>query len=70
MAKLPIPDDATYLSVNEIAALLRFHPKTIRRWITKGELPATQLGRDWRIKHSDLKACLAAKGNRVEGHVL
>lgn len=70
MAKFPLPDDATYLSVKEIAALLRFHPKTIRRWITKGELPATQLGRDWRIKRSDLKACLAAKGNRVEGHAL
>ena len=70
MAKLPMPDDATYLSVKEIADLLRVHPKTVRRWIEAGTLPATQMGRAWRIKRSDLKACLAAKGNRVEGHVL
>lgn len=70
MAKLPMPDDATYLSVKEIAALLRVHPKTVRRWIAAGTLPATQMGRAWRIKRSDLKACIAAKGNRVEGYVL
>ncbi len=70
MAKLPMPDDANYLCVNEIAALLRVHPKTVRRWIAAGTLPATQMGRAWRIKRNDLKACLAAKGNRAEGHAL
>ncbi|MFY0661484.1 MAG: helix-turn-helix domain-containing protein [Shimia sp.] len=45
MAKLPMPDDATYLSVNEIVALLRVHCKTVRRWIAAGTLPTTQMGR-------------------------
>ena len=70
MPDLPIPANAAYLSVRDVATLLRVCPKTVRRWIKSGTLPATRLGRDWRIARSDLKALAAARGNRAAGHVL
>jgi excisionase family DNA binding protein len=70
MPKLPFPSDATYLSVKEVAGLFRVNRKTIRRWIGDGILPATKLGRDWRIARADLKALAAARGNRGLADVL
>jgi excisionase family DNA binding protein len=70
MTDLPFPTNATYLTVKEAAALFRVSTKTMLRWIKAGTLPATKLGRDWRIARSDLKALAAARGNRVLGHVL
>lgn len=70
MPKLPFPSDATYLSVKEVAAFLRVDRKTIRRWIASDRLPATKLGRDWRIARADLKALAAASGNRGLADVL
>lgn len=63
MVDLPFPANATYLSVKEVAALFRICPKTVRRWIAAGELPATRLGRDHRIARSDLKALAAARAS-------
>lgn len=70
MTNLPFPINATYLSVAEVCALLRVTSKTVRRWIAGGELPATKIGRDWRIARSDLRAFLAARGNQVAAYVL
>ena len=70
MTDLPFPTNATYLSVKEVAALFRISTKTVLRWIDAGTLPATKLGRDWRIARSDLKALAAARGNQAQGHVL
>ncbi|SDM08773.1 helix-turn-helix domain-containing protein [Aliiruegeria lutimaris] len=70
MADLPVSPNAKYLTVKEVAALFRICPKTVRRWIAGGELPATRLGRDWRIARTDLKALAAARGNRGLADVL
>ncbi|MEP1197930.1 helix-turn-helix domain-containing protein [Tateyamaria sp.] len=70
MTDLPFPRTATYLSVKDVAAVFRIHPKTVRRWIASGRLPATRLGRDWRIARADVKALLAARGNRGLADVL
>lgn len=70
MIDLPFPANAAYLSVKETAGLFRVSTKTVLRWIKAGSLPATRLGRDWRIARSDLKALAAARSNRVVGHVL
>jgi excisionase family DNA binding protein len=42
---LNIADVATYCSVSA---------KTVRRWITRHELPAVKLGAQWRIRPRDL----------------
>ncbi|HXD64909.1 MAG TPA: helix-turn-helix domain-containing protein [Solirubrobacteraceae bacterium] len=52
---------ADYLTVNEIAELLRLNPQTIRNTIDCGELPAVRFGpRRVRVKQSDLDAFIAA----------
>ena len=70
MADLPFSRNAEYLTVKEVAALFRISTKTVRRWIEAGNLPATRLGRDWRIARTDLKALAAARGNRSLADVL
>ncbi len=42
---MDIPDTARICGVSE---------KTIRRWISGGELPAAKLGNQWRIRPKDL----------------
>lgn len=70
MPNLPFSDKAEYLSVRQVAEVFSVHTKTVRRWIASGDLPATRLGRDWRIARTDLKALAASRSNRIAGHVL
>jgi excisionase family DNA binding protein len=64
MDNLPFPSEASLLTVNEVAALFRVCPKTVRRWISSRALPATRLGRDWRIRRDDLGRLADERGNR------
>jgi excisionase family DNA binding protein len=43
------------VSVEEAAEVLGLHPATVQRAIKRGELPATRVGRKWRIRPSDLE---------------
>ena len=70
MSDLPFPANAIYLSVREVAEVFRVCPKTVRRWIKAQSLPATRLGRDWRIARADLKAFAVARGQGHLAHVL
>jgi excisionase family DNA binding protein len=47
------PDD-TFLTVAEVAELLKLNPQTVRNWIDAGSLPAHKVGRRVRIRRSDL----------------
>ena len=49
-------DDVELLTVQEVAKHLRVDEKTVRRWINRGELPAIDLGKGYRIYKSDLDA--------------
>ena len=42
------------LTVQEVAKHLKVDEKTVRRWITKGDLTAINLGKGYRIYKSDL----------------
>jgi len=44
----------TFLTVAEVAELLRLNQQTVRNWIDAGTLPAVRVGRRVRIKRSDL----------------
>ena len=44
-----------FYTIYEVADLLKFHHKTIRRMIASGELPAKKYGKEWRIKKADLE---------------
>ena len=50
--------EETFLTVAEVAELLRLNQQTVRNWIDAGSLPALRVGRRVRIKRSDLDRIL------------
>ncbi len=50
--------DTDFLTVEDAADLLGFHPETIKRLCRKGELPGAKMGRQWRLSRSRLEAML------------
>jgi excisionase family DNA binding protein len=46
------------LSTEQVADALAVQPKTVRRWIASGELPAVKLHRQWRIRAEELERLL------------
>ena len=58
---LVIEDDALDRSL--VAELLAVSPKTVRRWITEGELPAVELHRQWRVRAAELDRLLEGKSD-------
>ncbi len=49
------------LTVEEVAKELRVDPKTVRRWIQRGELVAIDIGREYRIRRSALDDFIARR---------
>ena len=50
------PDE--FMTVAEVAAILKLNQQTVRNWIDKGSLPAVRIGRRVRIKRSDFDRVL------------
>lgn len=50
-----------YLTQKDVAEMLGKTRQTIGRWIAKGELTATRLGRDWLIRPESIKEYLNEK---------
>jgi len=48
-------------TLQQVADLLEFHPNTIRRWILRGDLVASGLGGQYRIRQSDLDDLMKRK---------
>lgn len=46
------------LSTPETARLLRVHINSVKNMINDGRLPATKLGRVWKVNKSDIMALL------------
>src|SRR5581483_7823013 len=47
-----------FLTVAEVAEMLRLNQQTVRNWIDQGSLPAHRVGRRVRIRRSDLDRML------------
>ena len=47
-----------FLTVHEVAAILKVNQQTVRNWIDHGELPAIRIGRRVRITRSDFERVL------------
>lgn len=54
-----VPFEESFLTVSEVADVLRLNPQTVRNWIDAGSLPAVRIGRRVRIKKSDLDRFVA-----------
>jgi excisionase family DNA binding protein len=51
--------DESFLTVAEVADLLKLNQQTVRNWIDAGTLPAFRVGRRVRILRADLDQILA-----------
>jgi excisionase family DNA binding protein len=51
-----------YYTVDEIAELLKIHPKTIQRYIREGRLIANKVGKSWRVSGHDLSSFTEGSG--------
>ncbi len=49
-------DGKTYYDVQEVAAMFKVVPETVRRWAQAGRLPSRKLGLKTYISQKDLKA--------------
>lgn len=54
-------DDKWY-SVEQIADMLNFHPRTLRRYINEGKLRASKVGKEYRISGHDLSVFIEGRG--------
>lgn len=52
-----------WLTVEEVAEMLRLNTVTIYRWLRNNKLRGIKLGKEWRIKESDLEAFLESHYN-------
>jgi excisionase family DNA binding protein len=52
------------MTVDEVAELFHVSPKTVRRMVKDGRLPAITFGRSWRISREAIRTFLV--DNRVE----
>jgi excisionase family DNA binding protein len=50
----------TFLTVAEIASLLKLNQQTVRNWIDAGKLPAVRVGRRVRVRQSEFEQFIAA----------
>lgn len=55
------PTSAMYLTVREVAAVLRVSNMTVYRLINAGELPALRVGKSLRLRKDDLDDYLASR---------
>lgn len=53
------------LTTREVAVLLKIKEATVRRWIRNGELPALNLGREWRIAAIQLEEFLKLRATAM-----
>ena len=50
--------DDSFLTVAEVAEMLKLNQQTVRNWIDQGSLPALRVGRRVRIRRSDFERML------------
>jgi excisionase family DNA binding protein len=54
--------DAEYLTVPEVAGVLRVEQESVRRWLRMEQLPGVRLGRaGWRIRKDDVERFIAER---------
>jgi excisionase family DNA binding protein len=55
------------LTVAEVAAAMRVSNMTVYRLIKVGDLPAVRVGKNYRIRETDVERYLSERSVRVEG---
>lgn len=54
--KAEVPQDAgkAFLTLQEVAALLKLHPRTVRQYVHRGEIVGRLIGGRWRFRQEDI----------------
>lgn len=52
---------SNYLTVGEVAQMLRVSNMTVYRLINSGQLPAVRVGKSYRVREEDLDSFLAGR---------
>ena len=55
------------LTVSEVASAMRVSNMTVYRLIKSGELPAVRVGKNYRLRETDLEHFLEERSVRTEG---
>ena len=55
------------LTVGEVAGIMRVSNMTVYRLIKSGELPALRVGKNYRVRESDVDRYLSERSVHVEG---
>jgi excisionase family DNA binding protein len=59
--------EESFLTVAEVAGMLKLNQQTVRNWIDQGSLPALRVGRRVRIRRSDFERLLAQSSTAGAG---
>jgi excisionase family DNA binding protein len=62
--KIPLTSSDRLMTIPDAATHCQVSVKTVRRWISSGDLPAAKLGLQWRIRPQDLQRFVR---DRLEG---
>jgi excisionase family DNA binding protein len=57
----PADNRSRFVTVAEVASLLRVSNMTVYRLVQSGQLPAVRVGRSYRIREDDIDRYLAAR---------
>lgn len=52
-----------FYTVEEIAEILKLDAETIRRYLVKGDLKGSKIGRSWRVTQEDLEEFIKERMN-------
>lgn len=63
MGEVVAPPNDPLLTVREVATIMRVSNMTVYRLIRDGSLPATRVGKNFRIRNADV-------GNYLDSHVV
>lgn len=69
-ANAPVPVEAQFLTVSDVAGYLQVSIKTVRRLILRGELRAYRVGRSLRVAPADVDRCLKKRQVAKTAHAM
>ena len=59
--------DVRFLTVQEVADMMRVSTMTVYRLIKRGDLAAVRVGHNYRVRGADVEHYLASRSVQVEG---
>ncbi|WP_304944384.1 helix-turn-helix domain-containing protein [Vallitalea guaymasensis] len=54
-----------FYTVDQVAEMLKIHPKTVRKYVREGKLRGTKVGKQWRVTGHDLSLFMEGQENIV-----